>query len=291
MTVMPYAPTDHAVFHAPQTLADAAALLTEHGSRARLAGGASYLMLQASQGEPFPDRLISLHRVGGLDGVAEGSIGAMVTLRQLERTGAIGAQRAIVMAASTTAGPHVRSIGTVGGNLGCSDGGDLVPAMLALGAQVHLHDTEALPIERYVAQRPRHAIITGITHQLRAADGWSGASLKLSRRAMDWPLATVTAVVRRVGEEIVDARVAAGSVAPEPTLLPAAAAVLIGSCGEPEALDYAAEAATHRIELREDDETTRAYRQRITTALVRRTVALALRLGPDARPAAGEARA
>lgn len=276
--------------HAPETLEEAAALLREHAGHVRISAGATYLMLMASHGEILPDHLVSLHRVPGLDGVADGRLGSGVTLRRLERGPRTGAVRALTMAASVTAGPSVRTLGTLGGNLGFPDG-DCIPAALALDATVHLDDGAQLPVADYVTARPLDRIMTALTWDRAADDGWTGATVKLAVRGMDWPIVTVSCALRVADDgEILDATTAAQALAPEPTLLPAVDAVLVGSHGEPEALQYAGEAAVHRLDVREDQEATAAYRKRVAPAVVRQTLALALRAGPHGTIDDAEAR-
>ena len=267
-------------FHAPTTLEEAAALLEAHRGQVRLAAGSTYLMLQAAHGDRLPEHLVSLHRIPGLDEVAEGRFGALATLRHVERGTRSGPDRAVTMAAAVVAGPSIRSLGTVGGNIGFADG-DLTSALMATGALVHVHDGSAMPIADFVTAKPPDKIVTHVTHELRASDGWSGATIKLKRRSMDWAIVTISVQVRLVDGVIEDCRVAAQSLAPEPVMLPAVAAVLVGSRGEPEALDYAAEAVTHRLEPREDAEASGAYRRAVAPAIVRRALLTALELGPD----------
>lgn len=276
--------------HAPETLEEAAELLREHAGQARVSAGATYLMLMASHGETLPEHLVSLHRIPGLDAVDDGRLGSGVTLRQLERGPRTGAVRALTMAASVTAGPSVRSLGTIGGNLGFPDG-DCIPAALALDATVHLDDGTQVPVSQYVTARPLERITTALSWERTAADGWTGATVKLATRGMDWPVVTVSCALQVGADgEIVDATTAAQALAPEPTLLPGVDAVLVGSHGEPEALAYASEAAVHRLDVRDDQEASAAYRKRVAPAVVRRTLELALRAGPHGTLADAEAR-
>lgn len=273
-------------FHSPTSLDEAARLLREHDGNVRLGAGCTYLMLMAAHGEVQPEHLVSLHRIPGLDELRPGHVGALVTLRRLERGRRTGAERALTMAAAVTAGPLVRTLGTVGGNVGFADG-DVVAALMALDAEVHLHDASFMPVAQYVIDRPA-AIITGFSYDTAPA---SGATVKLSRRGMDWPVVTVSAVVRRDEEGVVThAQVAAQALAAAPVLLPGASAVLVGSSGEREAIDYAADAATHRIEVRDDDEASASYRRRVTPEVVRKALTLAIDAGVDTPIDLAEAR-
>jgi aerobic carbon-monoxide dehydrogenase medium subunit len=276
--------------HTPGSLEEAAALLREHAGQVRLSAGATYLMLMAAHGEVLPPHLVSLHRIPGLDGLEEGRAGALTSLRRLERGPRNGPDRVLTMAAAVTAGPSVRTLGTLGGNLGFPDG-DVVPAVMALDATAHLDDGSTLAVGDLVTARPADRILTHVTWQRRRADGWTGATVKLARRGMDWPVVTISTCLRLAADgEILDATTAAQALAPEPTRLPGVDAVLVGSHGEDEALAYAAEAALDRLEVRVDQEASAAYRRRVTPAVVRRAMRIALDAGPDGDVDLSEAR-
>ena len=277
--------------HAPDTLEEAATLLTEHAGEVRLGSGCTYLMLMASHGETLPPHLVSLHRIPGLRGSEPGRYGAGVTLRELERGPLSGPERALTMGAAVTAGPTVRNLGTLGGNVGFADG-DLIPALLALEAVVHLDDGQDLPVEQYVEARPLDRIVTAVSHERRIEDGWTGATVKLSQRGMDWPIVTVSTALRLGDDgEIIEARTAAQALGPTVTTLPGVDAILVGSHGEPEALEYAGEAALHRTEVRDDQEASAAYRKKVAPVVVRRALEVALRAGATGEVAVREARA
>lgn len=270
-------------FHAPTTLEEAAGLLAEHTGAVRLAAGGTYLNLMASQGETQPDHLVSLHRIAGLDDLEAGRIGALATLQRLERWTRSGPDRALTMGAAVVAGPLIRPLATVGGNLGFADG-DLAAPLLALGATAHLDDGTSLPVADFVVDRPPDRILTHVTYRPRAADGWSAATVKLARRGMDWPIVTIAVAVRLDDDgQVVEAGAAAQALAATPIVLPGVAAVLIGSAGEPEAFELAGEAAVHRVDVRDDAEASAAHRRRVAPAVAARAAALAVRAG-----AAGE---
>jgi carbon-monoxide dehydrogenase medium subunit len=280
-------------FHAPSSWSEAAELMTEYTSDATLAGGATYLMWRAAVGEPMPEHLVSLHRIPDHDEVRDGSVGALATLRRVERGPATGAARALTMAASVTAGPSVRSLATVGGNLASGfPQADLVPALLALDVTVHFGDGRAVSVTEVVDKGLRtEDLITRVTHDLPAGQGWTGATLKLSRRGMDLSIATVSTVLRIEDDEIQEARVAVGSLFERPTRLPAVESALVGADPSEETMRELLEYVkiTGKAFLN-DDEATASYRQQIAPAVVRRTLLTAARLGPDGVPRPGAAR-
>lgn len=279
--------------HTPESWNEASRLLAEHSLDAAVSGGATYLMWRAALGEVMPDHLISLHRIEQHDEVLDGSVGALATLRRLERGSKTGAQRALTMAASVTAGPSIRTLATLGGNLASGfPKADLVPALLALDVTVHLADGRRVPVADVVEKGLKtEDLITRVTHELSAEDGWTGATVKLSRRGMDLSTATVSAVLKIDGDEVVDARVAAGALFDRPTRLRSIESALVGADTSEETvrelLDFVR--VTGRPFLH-DEEATAAYRQQIAGAAVRKALMLAIQLGPNDAPKVGAAR-
>src|SRR5262245_1735418 len=291
-------------WHAPESWSEAAALLARYGADAAVAGGATYLMWRAAHGEPMPAHLVSLHRIARQREIGPASVDALVTLRRLERATGTGPLRALTMAASVTAGPAVRTVATVGGNVASGFAqADLVPALLALDAHAHLVDGTALPVHQLLSEsaagvvgaktEQRRAtpgrIVTRVSHGLTAEEGWSGASVKLSRRGMDLSIGIASVVVRQRGGVIDAARVAVGSLFDRPCRLPEVEAAVAGAApgdltSALSSVDFAAGP------LRTDAEASASYRARIGVPLVHRALSVAIRLGVDGTPEAGDAR-
>jgi aerobic carbon-monoxide dehydrogenase medium subunit len=280
-------------FSAPSSWDDARGLVAELGTEAAVSGGATYLMWRAARGEPMPEHLVSLHRIPDHDEVRDGSVGALATLRRVERGPATGAQRALTMAASVTAGPSVRTLATVGGNLASGfPQADLVPALLALDATVHLGDGRRASVVDVVDEGLRtDDLVTRVTHDLNGRGDWTGATVKLSRRGMDFSIATVSAVLRIVDDEILEARVAVGSLFERPARLGEVEAALVGADPSEETvrelLDFVRVGGKAFLD---DDEAPASYRQRIAGAAVRKALLLAAHLGPEGVPGVGQAR-
>ena len=129
-------------YHAPQTLAEAVALLARHRDDAKvLSGGQSLLpLLKLRLGAA--GHLVDIGRIPGLDAIAEADghlrIGGRTRESDLERSELIHRRYPLLAdAAAVIADPLVRNLATVGGNLAHGDpANDHPAAMLALGAQV-----------------------------------------------------------------------------------------------------------------------------------------------------------
>lgn len=108
----------------PRELAEAAALLAEHGKGAAPVAGGTDLYPKLKRRQLEPSVLVSLRGVPELRGVrAKGglAIGAGTTLRELESHPAVLARYpALARAAALVSSPQIRNAATVGGNL-CVD--------------------------------------------------------------------------------------------------------------------------------------------------------------------------
>jgi 4-hydroxybenzoyl-CoA reductase subunit beta len=123
----------HFTFHAPQEVREAAELLASAApGTAMLVAGGTDLLPNMKRRQQVPSTLIGLRQVSSLRGISNGSgltLGAGVTLSELVREirarSASGPQAArpyagLWQAAAQVATPHLRNMGTIGGNL-CLD--------------------------------------------------------------------------------------------------------------------------------------------------------------------------
>jgi 4-hydroxybenzoyl-CoA reductase subunit beta len=111
-------------YRAPRTVEDAAAWLAEEPATAMLVAGGTDLLPNMKRRQQTPTTLIGLRSVATLGEIANGdglSIGAGVTLSQLINDPRVRAgYPGLYQAAAQVATPHLRNMGTIGGNL-CLD--------------------------------------------------------------------------------------------------------------------------------------------------------------------------
>ncbi|HEX6838141.1 MAG TPA: FAD binding domain-containing protein, partial [Polyangia bacterium] len=113
-------------YFAPRTVADAAALLAEHGRDVSLVAGGTDLWPNMKRRQQTPTRVIGLRGVAPLHAVAGDfergfEIGAMTSLTAVEQHGALGAAwPGLAAAVRLISTPPLRNMGTLGGNL-CLD--------------------------------------------------------------------------------------------------------------------------------------------------------------------------
>ena len=111
-------------YQRPTSVAEAARILAGEGPRGMLIAGGTDLLPNMKRRQQTPATLISLSRVEGFKKIANGSgltLGAGLTLTEVVGTKAVREQyRGLWQAAAQVASPHLRNMGTLGGNL-CLD--------------------------------------------------------------------------------------------------------------------------------------------------------------------------
>ncbi len=112
-------------YHRPAILADALELLAAHGPAALVIAGGTDLMPNMKHRLFTPDHLVGLRRIGELHGIEAGDgvvrIGAAETLATVSRDPTVRRLLpSLARAAGLVAGPQLRNMGTIGGNL-CLD--------------------------------------------------------------------------------------------------------------------------------------------------------------------------
>jgi 4-hydroxybenzoyl-CoA reductase subunit beta len=107
-------------FRAPATVGEAAKILAAEGPQAMLIAGGTDLVPNMKRRHQTPATLVSLRRVEELRKM-NGSLGACLTLTEIVESARIRERyRALWQAAAQIATPHLRNMGTLGGNL-CLD--------------------------------------------------------------------------------------------------------------------------------------------------------------------------
>ncbi|RUW69334.1 aldehyde oxidase, partial [Mesorhizobium sp. M2A.F.Ca.ET.067.02.1.1] len=176
------------------------------GGDARLVAGGTALQLEWAKGLPKPRSLVDIGQIGGLKGIVpagnEFRIGALTTLGALERDATVREELPLLAAAiRATAGPAVRNLATVGGNV-AGRTGCLLPALLALDARVESSSVvgrRTLPLSEWLRQEPGGEIIEAITVPV------PGAHVRWTHRKIGLRAAFTPSVIGAAGIiEIVD---------------------------------------------------------------------------------------
>ena len=223
------------------SLAEVIALIDRTETNPRiLAGGTDLLLPHVSD----PSETVTLIDITGVEQLAEirsdedgVSIGAAVKLSDIVRsTVLVDRLPILVWAAAEVAGPQIRNLATIGGNVcNASPSADTVPPLLVLDAQAEYvsgDKAHSVPLSDFFIG-PGETILgsDGLLTALRIAwpsSSATGVYLKHSpRQAMDLAIVGV-AVMLDPGANGLTARIALGAVGPTPLRATAAEASLRG---------------------------------------------------------------
>lgn len=186
-------------YHRAESLDEALSLLATLGDDAKVLAGGQSLIPMMKLRFAYPEHLIDVNRVPGLDGIEERDgalrIGALVRHHTLETSELIRARYpTIADAAPQIADPLVRNLGTIGGSIAHADpAGDLASVMLALGASVVLRSaggSREVPLREFLVDtfttsiRPDEMLTEIVVPAAEPASG--GTYLKQERKVGDW---------------------------------------------------------------------------------------------------------
>jgi aerobic carbon-monoxide dehydrogenase medium subunit len=245
---------------APLTLDEAlTALANPEADTVVLAGGQS-LMPMLNLRIVMPSTVLDVNRLPGLDDVAIDAdrvrIGALARLAALERHDGLTAAIPVLREGLRyVAHPQIRNRSTLGGTLCHADPTAEVPVIcLALGATFTLASASGrreVPADgffRSVLVTEKHQDELLIGAELPVRPEFEFRFGEIARRSHgDFPYVSMCVGVRLVGDQVAEARLAAGGVAERPIRLTAAEETLVGrSLDEDlgEVLDAACEETT-----------------------------------------------
>lgn len=247
-----------------------------------LAGGTDLLVWRRA-GRVDPELMVSLQDLEALRGVTlEGAtlrLGAMETHAGLLKNPLVRERVPAVHAALRVLGsPLVRASATLGGNVAtASPGGDVLPPLVAYGAEVELAShlgTRRMLLEAFLLAPGKTALRPGeVLTAVRLPDGQRfhlHHFEKVGRRtALACAVASLAALVRRDGDgRVLEARLAWGAVAPTVLQCPEAEAALVGTFLEPDALRRAGELARACASPLSDVRATAQYRRTLVGNLL-----------------------
>ena len=273
-------PTDFE-YQAPESLDEAVSTLAGAGEDAKLlAGGHSLLPLMKLR-LAAPTLLVDLRRVQGLHSFQreDGNfrIGAMTTHAEVSDREELGV---VARAAGLIADQQVRNRGTIGGSLAHGDpASDLPAVVLALEGSVTVRGnggTREIPATELFQDYLTTAvgedeILTEV--RLPATDGWGHGYEKFTRRAEDWAMVGVCAMVKKAGDgSCEDVRIGLTNMGSTPLRARAAEAALRGQPLDAQHIAQAAEQAAEGTDPPGDLNASPDYKSHLARVLTRRAL-------------------
>jgi aerobic carbon-monoxide dehydrogenase medium subunit len=278
-------------YAAPGSLEDAIGLLSEGGEDAKLlAGGHSLLPLMKLR-LAAPSLLVDLRRVQGLAGVQADAagvrIGAMTPHAQLQTREDLGL---IARVAGSIADQQVRNRGTIGGSLAHGDPASDLPAVLltadgevtARGASGERTIAASELFQDYLttALAPDE-VMTEV--RFPPLEGYGGGYEKFNRRAEDWAMVGVCALVKASDGTCEDVRVGLVHMGSTPLRAGATEEALRGQPLDEDRIAQAAEQAAEGTDPPGDLNATPDYKRHLARVLTRRALRQAAGLEGGAR--------
>jgi aerobic carbon-monoxide dehydrogenase medium subunit len=275
-------PTDFD-YQAPESLEEAVTALAGGGDDAKLlAGGHSLLPLMKLR-LAAPTLLVDLRKVPGLHGIdrQDGSfrIGAMTTHATVADREELGV---VARAAGLIADQQVRNRGTIGGSLAHGDPASDLPGVLlategevtARGAGGQRSIPAAEMFQDYMTTAlAQDEVLTEV--RLPAMDGFGFGYEKFSRRAEDWAMVGVCALVKASGDSCEDVRIGLTNMGSTPLRATAAEEALRGQPLNAESIAAATEQAAEGTDPPGDLNATPDYKRHLARVLTRRALAQA----------------
>ena len=264
-------------YEAPESLEEAIRMLHENGEDAKLlAGGHSLLPLMKVR-LAAPTILVDLRKIPGLHGIQQDNggwrIGPMTRHADLQETAELGV---VARAASLIADQQVRNRGTIGGSLAHGDpASDLPAVMLALEGELTARGPNG---ERTIAASDlfQDYLTTTLEHdevisevRLPGLEGYRFGYQKFTRRAEDWAMVGVCAMVKGDFEDV---RIALTNMGSTPLRASAAEDALRGGPLDGNAIAAAAEQAAEGTDPPGDLNASPEYKRHLARVLTRRAL-------------------
>lgn len=284
------------VYHTPNTIGEALALLEQYGDQAQIVAGGTDLVLEMQQGHRPPlQALIDVTQIAGLDRISEEdgwiTVGAAVTHAQIERSALL--QRhgaALVESCSVVGGPQVRNVATLGGNVAHAlPAADGTIGLLALDAEAQVCTlTQEGRVE--LAWQPLLSLFAGPGHNTLGRNQMLGAfrfpalgprqasafDRIMRPQGIALPVLGVAAklTVDESGERVTAAAIAIGPAGPVPFRAGDAEAALVeAERFDDRAVEAAIAAAQTQVHLRTSKHRASAeYRHEMLAVLLRRVL-------------------
>ena len=283
-------------YEAPSTLAEAIALLAAADGEAKILAGGQSLIPMMKLRFAAPAMLVDINGVSDLDyhrADTDGTyrIGALCRHADLEKSATLGDhQPTIAAAAPVVADPLVRTRGTLVGSVCHADPqGDWASVMVSLEGAIVAQGPNGqriIPVDDFI-DGPFQTVLApdeiAVEAVVPAARGTrAGGYLKLERRVGDFATVGVAVSVEMSGDSIARAGIGLTGVGPATINASDAAAALVGTALDSDAVDAAAQLAAEAAQPRSDHRGSADYKRHVVATFVRRIGAQIQRSGQKA---------
>lgn len=272
-----------------KTIEEVCSLLAKYKGKARVIAGGTDLLVSMKGREISPQYIINIKAIPNLDGINYSRkdglvIGAMTTLAAIESSPIIGERFPILSsAAHQTGSPHIRNIGTIGGNLcNAAPSADMAPSLIGLGAKAKIKGLKGeriVTVEEFFLGPGVSVLKAGeILTEIQVPNPpphTRGVYLKLpARTAIDIAVVGVAVVVTldTKGINIADAKIVLGAVASTPIRARQAEDTIKGKALDDELIQKAAQAAADEAKPISDVRGSASYRKEMVKVLTNRAL-------------------
>lgn len=245
---------------------------------ATIVAGGTLTVAGHNYGHAAGGTLIILDRLG-LDRVTvvgkKVTFGAMVTMAAIARDRRLKFLHAVC---NSIGGPAVRAMATVGGNLFAPPPyGDMATALLALDAEITVHDGKAAkkyPIEVFFQQRKKleRCLVVSVSFTVPVPDSFRYTKV-VRRKPVSAAVVTIAALLPRKAGKVIGARIALGAMASHAMRAHKAEAALEGRSLDSAAIAAAANRIAGDASPADDAYATAWYRRQVAPVHLARLLA------------------
>ena len=275
-------------YAAPGSVEAAAAILAEHGARARMLAGGTDLIVQIREWLRDVDVVVDAKHIPELMDIGFADDGAMTLGAATPCYRIYGDERVartypgLIDAVSMIGGTAIQGRASVGGNL-CNSGpaGDSIPPLIVYSAMCNIAGPDgrrSVAAEEFCTGPGRNVLGAGellvsLTFPAQASGSGAHYLRFIPRNEMDIAVVGAGAHVRLDGDGIVEAaRISVGAVAPTPLLVEEAGEALAGRQADEAGYELAAAASRKAATPIDDMRGTVEYRKHMTGVLTVRAL-------------------
>lgn len=265
---------------APKNVEEAVSMLQKYSGDARVTAGGTIVVHRMKERIGVREFLIGLKSIPGLDYMDFDSlnglrIGAMATLQSVADSPVVRDKYELLSTACGSLGtPHIRNMGTLGGNVSCKlPAAETVPALIALGAEAKLLSYEGerkVPMEDLNKELKQTDLLSEICIPVSSANKAWGYEKFAVRERLDYAVASAAVVILSGNGTCQECRIALGGVPSKRAR--EAEDLLAGQAITESLVEDAANRALQRAKTSSDIEFSADYKKTLLKIMVKRAL-------------------